>query len=35
MMRVTYSASYYSDEVWFLEDDVADSDGDAHDLVMK
>jgi hypothetical protein len=25
----------YSDEVCFREDDVADDDGDAHDLVMK
>ena len=27
--------SNYSDEVCFREDDAADGDGDAHDLVMK
>jgi hypothetical protein len=27
--------SNYSDEVCFQEDDAADGDGDAHDLVMK
>jgi hypothetical protein len=34
MVRVTYPASYYSDEV-VSRDDAADSNGDAHDLVMK